>query len=123
MHPAGRLRISQAVRKRIGHRGVVERIVRVAARVEAIERAAVIRVERQTTLDPFQEIGVGDEVAAEGDQTGVAVGDTSLRCRRIEAACGDDRPRKILPSSCAATGGWVSAIVSAPFTRGSMIWR
>jgi AraC family transcriptional activator of mtrCDE len=66
---------------RSGHRcGLGDRVVRVAARVTAIEGRAVVSVERQAAPQPLGQIRVRDEVATKGDEVGVARGDDGL-CR------------------------------------------
>src|SRR3984893_19102593 len=55
-----------------------ERIVRVSARIEAIEGRAIVRIERKTERNPFWQIRVRDEVTAERDQTRIALGKALL---------------------------------------------
>src|ERR1700729_915 len=68
----------------------VGRIVRVAAGVEAIEGAPVIAIERQAKLDALRQVWVGDELTAERDEAGDAVGDGGLRRVGLEAAGRND---------------------------------
>jgi hypothetical protein len=50
----------------------VRRIIDVASPVAAIERRTVVAGQRQVASQPFGQIRIGDEVAAEGDEVGVA---------------------------------------------------
>src|SRR5260370_13029579 len=67
-------------------------VVGVAARVVAIEGAAVIWVQRQAEFDPPGQVGIRDEVTTEGDQAGIAVCDACLCRLGIESTGCDDRP-------------------------------
>src|SRR6202789_2100859 len=75
----------------IGFDRLIGRIVGVAAGVEAIEGAPVIAIERQAKLDALRQVGVGDELTAERDEAGDAVGDGGLRRVGLEAAGRNDR--------------------------------
>jgi hypothetical protein len=50
----------------------VRRIIDVASPVAAIERRTVIAGQRQVASQPFGQSRIGDEVAAEGDEIGLA---------------------------------------------------
>ena len=52
--------------------GLVKRIVRVAMSVATVERRAISIIEWQPQLDAFRQVGIGDEVASEGHQIGIA---------------------------------------------------
>src|SRR6266853_4749846 len=84
--------LNQEVGSRACKDAFVGGIVGVAARGVAIEGAAVIWVQRQAEFDPPGQVGIRDEVTTEGDQAGIAVGDTCLCRLGIESAGRDDRP-------------------------------
>src|SRR5437868_11523869 len=58
-------------RRRVG----VGLIINVASPVAAVERRAVIAIQRQIVSEPFGQVGVGDEVATERDEIRVACRD------------------------------------------------
>ena len=54
---------------------LIERIIGVAMGVTAVERGAIIRIERKSQLiliNAFRQIRIGDEVAPKSDKVGVA---------------------------------------------------
>src|SRR5271154_3102591 len=69
---------------------VVERVIGVAARIECIESVAVVFVQRKPEPDALGEIGIRDEVTAEGHEIGVSTLDDSFGGGGFEAAGSDD---------------------------------
>jgi hypothetical protein len=72
-------------------------VVGVPARIESIEGAPVVVIERQAKLDALRRVRIGNEVAAERDQAGDATGDGGLSRIGLEAAGCDDRTVEDLP--------------------------
>src|ERR1700760_1663313 len=69
---------------------LVDGVVGVAAGVEGVEGVAVVGVERETLLDAFGQVGVGDEVTSEGYEVRMSCGYDVFGGVGLEATCGDD---------------------------------
>ena len=65
--------------------------IRIACRIERIERAAVVRRERELVLDPSRQIGIGCESAFKSDQIGYPLDEGLFSTCWLKPACGDDR--------------------------------
>jgi hypothetical protein len=76
--------------------GLVETVVGIADLGAAEETVADIAVQRPPFAETFRQVRVRDEVAAEGDQVGVASLKNGFRRLRREAACGDDGALEVL---------------------------
>src|ERR1700742_3680418 len=70
----------------------VERVVGVGAGIESIEGVAIVWIQGQTQADALGEVGIGDEVAAEGDEIGVTFFDDGCGGFGFESSGGDDFP-------------------------------
>jgi hypothetical protein len=65
-------------------------IVGIAARIEGVERAPIIWIQRKPQRYTLRQVRVRDEVTAERDEGGVAVSHRGLRRIGFEATRGDD---------------------------------
>jgi hypothetical protein len=75
----------------------VRRVVDIAPPVTAIKRRAVVAGQRQIAPEPFGQVGVGDEVAAERDEIRIAGGDDGRGALASETAGCDQSAAEFSP--------------------------
>src|SRR5471032_2221435 len=89
----------------------VERIVGVADLGAAEEARTVVVVQRQLVAQALGQIRVGDEVAAEGDQVGIAGVQDRFSAVAVETAGGDDGALVVLADQLRSDRSLVLAFV------------
>ena len=72
-------------------------IVRVPLGTATIDRGRIGLSQRRAALQPFDQIGIGDEVMAESEQVSLALRQAGLRQIKIVAVAGDVGVAEALP--------------------------
>src|SRR5260370_34555826 len=74
----------------------IERIIRVAASVESVERVTIVSIQRQPEPDTLWQVGIRDEIPSEGDQIRIALSNSSLGSVRFETTTRNNLSRENL---------------------------
>src|SRR5260370_19171699 len=74
----------------------IERIIRVAASVESVERVTIVSIQRQPEPDTLWQIGIRDEIPSKGDQIRIALSNSSLGSVRFKTPSRNNRSREYL---------------------------